>query len=91
MVNRLLQIRHASEFRRDQRGAALVEFSISILLMLTVLFMTFELCSAIYTSTVLAEAANEGIRYWIVHSSDADGGGGGAVNAVHDLCSLLVA
>jgi Flp pilus assembly protein TadG len=59
-----------SDFRRDERGTLLVEFTITILTVLVVIFMTVELCSAVYTYVVLSEAANEGVRYAIVHSSD---------------------
>lgn len=73
MVRRLRQIRNDSDFRQDQEGALLVEFAICILVILTVVFMTIELSSAAYTYTVLSDAANEGLRYAIVHSSDSSG------------------
>jgi hypothetical protein len=41
------------------------------MLILTIIFATIELCSAVYTYVVLSAAANEGLRYAIVHSSDA--------------------
>jgi Flp pilus assembly protein TadG len=59
-------------FRRDERGAAQVEFALTVLAVLVVVFMLMELCSAVYTYTVLSDAANEGLRYAIVHSTDAD-------------------
>lgn len=73
MLSRLLHVRVAKGLCKEQRGAVLIEFAISALLVLTVLFMTLELCSAVYTYTVLADAANEGVRYAIVHSSDTSG------------------
>jgi TadE-like protein len=51
----------------------LLEFSISILLVLTILFSTCELCTLIYTYAVMSDAANEGVRYAVVHSSDSAG------------------
>ncbi len=73
MLSRLLHMRAAKGLCKEERGVVLIEFAISALLVLTVLFMTLELCSAVYTYTVLADAANEGVRYAIVHSSDTSG------------------
>ena len=84
MPKRLLRVSAGRRFRKEQRGSVLVEFAISILLVLTVIFSTIELCSAIYTYTVLADAANEGVRYAIVHSSDS----GGAVSKVKTYAAL---
>lgn len=94
MLTKLLPHRTVASFRRDQGGATLIEFALSLLLFLTVLFATLELCGAIYTYTVLADAANEGLRYAIVHSSDSSG----AVNTVktyaayslHDVSKMEV-
>lgn len=61
-----------SRFRKEDRGALQVEFALTILTVLVVVFMLIEMSSAIYAYTVLSEAANEGLRYAIVHSSDAD-------------------
>jgi Flp pilus assembly protein TadG len=73
MLERLLHVRATKALGKEQLGAVLIEFAISALLVLTVLFLTLELCSAVYTYTVLADAANEGVRYAIVHSSDTNG------------------
>jgi Flp pilus assembly protein TadG len=48
-----------------------MEFSLIILTVLSVVFWTMELSLAVYTYCVLSEAANEGVRYAITHSSDA--------------------
>ena len=73
MLKQLLHVRAVRGFGKEQRGAVLIEFAVSILLVLTILFSTLELCSAVYTYTVIADAANEGVRYAIVHSSDTAG------------------
>jgi Flp pilus assembly protein TadG len=39
-----------------------------IIVIFSVVFWVFEVCWVIYTYTVLADAANEGVRYAIVHS-----------------------
>jgi Flp pilus assembly protein TadG len=48
-----------------------VEFAFTVVPLLLVVFVLFELSSAVYAYTVLSDAANEGVRYAIVHSSDA--------------------
>ena len=67
-----IQNRRCSRSRRcAERGTALMEFSLIILTVLSVVFWTMELSLAVYTYCVLSEAANEGVRYAITHSSDA--------------------
>jgi Flp pilus assembly protein TadG len=56
--------------RRSQRGAALVEFALSMLLAVTLIFWVFEMVSMVYTYSVLSDAAKEGVRYAIVRGSD---------------------
>lgn len=49
----------------------MVETSLALFIVVSVVFWTFELCMVVYTYTVLADAANEGVRYAIVHSGDS--------------------
>jgi Flp pilus assembly protein TadG len=85
-------------FRRashdDQRGQTIVEFALTFLLVVTVVFGTIEFCSLIYTYTVMADAANEGLRYAIVHSSDTSGTQAivqqYAAYSLHDTSSITV-
>jgi Flp pilus assembly protein TadG len=65
-LKRLFPIR----LQRDQRGATMIESALAIFIIVSVIFWTFELCMLVYTYTVLADAANEGVRYAIVHSGD---------------------
>jgi Flp pilus assembly protein TadG len=51
-----------------QRGQALVETALMMWVIITVVFFIFELGWLMYTYSVLADAANEGVRYTIVHS-----------------------
>src|SRR6266853_5399539 len=51
-----------------QRGQALVETALMMWVIITVVFFIFELGWLMYTYSVLADAANEGVRYAIVHS-----------------------
>jgi Flp pilus assembly protein TadG len=94
MLKRLLEVDSGGAFRREQQGATLVEFAFSILLILTIVFTMIELCSAVYTYTVIADAANEGVRYAIVHSSDSAGAVGQvkayAAYTLHDVSKITV-
>ena len=53
---------------RRQRGQATVETAVMIVLIITAIFSIFEICEVMYTYSVIADAANEGVRYAIVHS-----------------------
>jgi Flp pilus assembly protein TadG len=60
--------------RRRQRGAALIELAVSVLVLFFVVFWTWELVMAVYTYAVLSDAAKEGVRYAIVHGIDVGTG-----------------
>jgi Flp pilus assembly protein TadG len=53
---------------RRQRGQSLLETALMIVVIFTVVFWIFELGWLMYTYSVMADAANEGVRYAIVHS-----------------------
>ena len=59
-----------SRKKNSQRGAALVEFALSILVTVFVIFWLFEMVMVVYTYSVLSDAAKEGVRYAIVRGSD---------------------
>ena len=59
-------------FRR-QRGQSLLETAVMIVVIIIVVFWVFEVAWLMYTYTVMADAANEGVRYAIVHSGDEAG------------------
>lgn len=63
-------------------GASLIEFAFSIAVILFVVFWTWELVMAVYTYSVLSDAAKEGVRYAIVHGSDV-----GAANCSGPKCT----
>lgn len=61
---------------RSDRGQSSVEFALTIVFMVVVLVSMLELTMFIYTYSVLADAAKEGVRYAIVHGAsgtDASG------------------
>lgn len=61
MLNRTLQQRAA--------GQATVEFALTILFVMIVIIGSLELVVLVYTYTVLADSAKEGVRYAVVHGS----------------------
>jgi len=57
-----------------QRGQSLLETAMMIVVIFTVVFWIFELGWVMYTYAAMADAANEGVRYAVVHSGgDAAG------------------
>ena len=68
-----------------------------IVVIITVVFSVFELSWLMYTYTVLADAANEGVRYAIVHSGGGDADGttkakvkSFATTSMHDISAISV-
>src|SRR5215467_4321896 len=59
---------------RRQRGQSLLETAMMLVVIFTLVFFLLELGYFTYTYSILADAANEGVRYSIVHSGgDAAG------------------
>lgn len=54
---------------RGERGSALIEFSLSMTLLLTMMFGAMDFGRALYTYTEVSEAARQGTRYAIVRGS----------------------
>jgi Flp pilus assembly protein TadG len=54
-----------------EEGQAQVEFALSIMVVLFTVFCAWELLMAMYTASVMADAAKEGVRYAIVHGSNS--------------------
>ena len=56
--------------RANQCGQAIVEFALTVILLMLLMFALLELSIFIYTYSVLANSAKEGVRYAIVHGAD---------------------
>jgi Flp pilus assembly protein TadG len=54
-----------------ESGSALLEFSLSVWMLLLTTFLIFEFCMTVYTYSVLGNAAREGVRYAVVHGTDS--------------------
>jgi Flp pilus assembly protein TadG len=70
--------------KHKEKGQAQVEFALTIVFVMLLILASIEATVMIYTYTVLADAAKEGVRYAIVHgtgvgASDCSGPGGGGV------------
>jgi Flp pilus assembly protein TadG len=65
-----LLFERARRLRRNQAGQAQVEFILSVLFLLLLVVGIVEMIIMMYTYTVLADAAKEGVRYAIVHGCD---------------------
>ena len=55
----------------DETGSMLLEFSLSVWMLVLMTFLIFEFCMTVYTYSVLGNAAREGIRYAVVHGTDS--------------------
>lgn len=63
-------MRQNRQFKSDERGATLVEFSIAAMVFLTVMFAVIEFGRALWVHNALADAARRGARYAVLHSAD---------------------
>jgi len=72
-----------------------LETALMIIVIFMVVFFVFELGWLMYTYSVLADAANEGVRYAIVHSGGDPSGTQAKVKAfattsMHDVSAISV-
>ncbi|PYV34529.1 MAG: hypothetical protein DMG22_05680 [Acidobacteria bacterium] len=58
---------------RAARGAASIEFMLTIIIIMFVMFWIWELVMMTYTMNVLSDSAKEGVRYAIVHGLESSG------------------
>jgi Flp pilus assembly protein TadG len=58
--------------RNKQAGQSTVEFALTIVIVIIVLFGAIEMTLMIYTYNVLADAAKEGVRYAIVTAREPE-------------------
>jgi hypothetical protein len=76
-----------------QRGQSLLETAMMIVVIFTAVFWIFELGWLMFTYSVMADAANEGVRYAIVHSGGDVSGTQARVltfarTSLHDVSSM---
>lgn len=56
---------------RSEEGSLVVETTLSLLVVIPMVFWMFEMCMLTYTYSVLGDAARQGVRYAIVHGTDS--------------------
>jgi Flp pilus assembly protein TadG len=63
----------ASNVRKTggERGQATLEIVVSLMVIMSLVFGLFEICMLAYTCSVLNDAAEEGVRYAIVHGTSS--------------------
>jgi Flp pilus assembly protein TadG len=79
-----------------RRGQAAVEFALTIVFVMILILAAIELTVMIYTYSVLADAAKEGVRYAIVHGTgvgagNCSGHGGSGVTCTDSGASNVTA
>lgn len=74
MTARSKTYRRRRGFRAGDKGAVQIEFILSFLTVMFLIFGMWEMIMVVHTMNVLSDAAKEGVRYAIVH------GGGGSTN-----------
>src|SRR6185369_10452026 len=85
--------RHLRPRWREENGQSLLETALMIPVIFTVVFWVFELSWLMFTFVVMANAANEGVRYSIVHSGGDAAGTQATVQAfaatwMHDISAM---
>lgn len=66
-------LRKTRDWRADESGSALVEFSVSAVLLLTLIFGIMEVSRALYVYHFISYAAQSGTRFAIVRGSTYSG------------------
>jgi Flp pilus assembly protein TadG len=84
---------HVSARSRGESGQSLLETAMMITIIFAVVFWMFEIGWLMYTYSVMANAANEGVRYSIVHSGGDASGTQATVNSfagasLHDVSAI---
>jgi Flp pilus assembly protein TadG len=82
-------MRKAPTMEREQTGQAMVEFLLSLIVLMVFVFFCFEMFMMVYSYNVLADAAKEGVRFAIVNGSNSGTPAGPAAGATSD-CSTNV-
>ena len=66
-----MRIPRSEPLLRGEAGQTLLETALSLWVTISVVFWLFELCMFAYTCNVLSSAAQQGVRYAIVHGTDS--------------------
>lgn len=73
--------RAALDFLAQEDGQSLVEFSLTFVVLMALIFVLLQSCLAFYTFEMISEAAREGTRYAAVHGATCVTAGGSSCTA----------
>jgi Flp pilus assembly protein TadG len=81
--------------KRGSKGQAAVEFALTIVFVMILIIAAIEMILLIYTYSVLADAAKEGVRYAVVHGygvgvANCSGPGNGATACTDSTGSNVI-
>src|SRR6266496_816064 len=66
-----MKIRCIKGKQKSQKGLAMVEFLLSVMMLMVLVFFCFELFMLLYSYNILADAAKEGVRNAVVSGSNS--------------------
>jgi Flp pilus assembly protein TadG len=81
--------------KRGWKGQAQVEFALTVVFVMILILGSLEMFVLIYTYSVLADAAKEGVRYAVVHgtgvgTANCSGPGGGGVTCTDATANNVI-
>jgi Flp pilus assembly protein TadG len=81
--------------KRGSKGQAQVEFALTVVFVMLLILGSLEMIVLIYTYSVLADAAKEGVRYAVVHgtgvgAANCSGPGGGGLTCTDAAATNVV-
>ncbi len=86
--------------KRKSKGQATVEFALTIIFVFLLILGSLEMIVLVYTYSVLADAAKEGVRYAVVHGTGVgpancsgpggSGPGGGSITCADNSASNVI-
>jgi len=85
-MTRIRSTKHGAD---QEKGQAMVEFLLSLMLLMIFVILCFEGVLLLYTTNVLADSAKEGVRYAVVNGSNSASPAGPSTGASSD-CSTNV-
>ncbi len=85
----LARLQQASRRTRSrcarEQGSTIIEMSLTLLILLAIMFGLIEICLALYTYHFISDAAREGTRYAIVHGSACMNAGASCTVSTDDI------
>ena len=77
-------------FKRDERGAALVEFALAAAIFMTVIFAVLEFGILLWTHNALTDGVRRGARYAVNQCNPSDGACTGSSTSIERTKNVVV-